>query len=92
MLRPHRQAKLTLRFDAHDKSEKEIFARIPTFPLGGSQESTRHGASGVDDGIKMRVVVIMNVRRNPIKKCGMLGIDSVRSAQKRCGGLTEEGT
>jgi hypothetical protein len=91
MLRPHGQPELAFRLNAHDQREQELAAAEGPLPLRRGEQCTGDGARGVDDGVEVRVVVVVHVRGDAVEERGVLGVDAVRRAEERGRGGAEEG-
>jgi len=94
VLRPHCQADLALGFDTGYKSSEEVLTRYALLPLCHGKESAGYGPSRVDDRVEVRVVVVMDMRRDTVDQGSMLGVRLLRPLvpQQSRGGLAEERT
>lgn len=81
MLRPDSQAKLTLDLDPCDQRSEKGLARDVVFgrigarvPFCGCEERAGDGTCWVDDGVEVRVVVVVDVRGDAVEECGVLRV------------------
>lgn len=87
MLRPNSQSDFTLCFDASYQCEEEVFSRNGAFPFGNGEEGAGYGAGGVDNGVKVCVVVVVDVGGDAVKEGCVLGVDAAFALVTEEGGL-----
>lgn len=74
VLWPDGQTNLALGFDACYQSNNEVFARHAPFPLRHGEECAGDWTRGMDDGVEVGVIIVMNMGRNPVDQSSMLGV------------------
>lgn len=79
VLRPDGEAELALHLDPCDEGDQKLVAAdrdgVGTgLKLGGGQERAGDGARGVDDGVEVGVVVVMDMRRDAVEESRVLRV------------------
>lgn len=98
MLRPDGEPELALHLDARDERGQELPAADAAEPLarpelGRREQRAGDGAGGVDDGVQVRVVVVVDVRGDAVQQGGVLGVGELGAFVAEDGGRggAEEG-